>query len=188
VNDAGVGKTSLLAAFARSIESALPTVLLQARNISFVTEDCLVAHVLNVLLAPNARLEEEVAITRHLAAGTPLTVLLDGLDEAKDTASVRKSISCWLKSRLGQKSVLIVSSRPEFWKVCVDRAWCHWIQRETPDERTAKSAANYSLIEQTDPMDGIRLPDRFSETELETAWRRADRTLRPCCKRALTTV
>ena len=76
VNDAGVGKTSLMAAFARSIGSALPAVLLQARNLSFVTEDGLVAHVLQVLhgvLALDARLGEEAAITHHLAAGTPLT-------------------------------------------------------------------------------------------------------------------
>lgn len=179
VNDAGVGKTSLLAAFARSIGSAIPALLLQARNLSFTSEDGLVSHVVHALqgvLELKARPDEEAAITHHLAAGTPLTVVLDGLDEAKDAASVRKAITYWLRSRVGQSSVLIVSCRPEFWKVCVDPGWTHWTQREAPDERTPATAVRRSSVERTDPADGIRLPDRFSEGELEAAWLRAGRS------------
>jgi hypothetical protein len=179
VNDAGVGKTSLLTTFARSIGSALPALLLQARNLSFASEDGLVSHVVHALqgvLESKARPDEEAAITHHLAAGTPLTVVLDGLDEAKDAASVRKAITHWLRSRLGQASILIVSCRPEFWKVCVDRGWTHWMQREAPDERTPATTLRRSSFERTDPADGIRLPDRFSEGDLEAAWLRAGRS------------
>src|SRR5262249_35262275 len=132
VKDAGVGKTSMLTAFVSSLGSVLPTVLVQARNLSFTSEDSLVAHVIHVLqciLEPEARLGEEAAITHHLTAGTPLTVVLDGLDEAGNAASVRRAISCWLKSKLGQASVLVVSSRPEFWRLCVDRGWSRWMPR-----------------------------------------------------------
>lgn len=179
VNDAGVGKTSLLAAFARSIGSALPAILLQARNLSLASEDGLVSHVVHALqgvLEPNARPDEEAAITHHLSAGTPLTVVLDGLDEAKDAASVRKAITHWLRSRLGRTSILVVSCRPEFWKVCVDRGWTLWMQGEAPDERTPATAIRRSSVERTDPAEGIRLPDRFSEDELEAAWVRAGRS------------
>ncbi len=179
VNDAGVGKTSLLAAFVRSLGSVQTAVLVQARNLSFTSEDSLVAHVIHVLqgvLDSKVRLEEEVAITHHMAAGTPLTVVLDGLDEAKDAASVRKAITYWLKSKLGQASILIVSSRPEFWKVCVDRGWTRWMHRESLDDRTPMTTARRSSVERTDPVDGIHLPDRFSEGELEAAWLRAGRS------------
>lgn len=133
VNDAGVGKTSLLAAFVQSVGSVLPAVLLQARDLSFASEDALAAHVIQGLqgvLDPKSRVNEEAAITYHLAAGIPLTVVLDGLDEAKDADSVRRAITYWLKSKLGQASVLIVSSRPEFWKICLDRTWTRWMPKE----------------------------------------------------------
>jgi HEAT repeat protein len=179
VNDAGVGKTSLLATFVRSLSSVLPAVLLQARNLSFASEDSLVAHVIHVLqgvLEPEARLGEEAAITHHLAASTPLTVVLDGLDEARDAASARRAISYWLKSRLGQLSVLVTSSRPEFWKLCVDRGWTRWMHNEAPDDRTPVATSKRSSVEPTDPTNGIPLPGRFSEDELEVAWVRAGRS------------
>jgi HEAT repeat protein len=176
VNDSGVGKTSLLSAFARSVGSVLPAVLLQARNLAFASEDSLVTHLIHVLqgvLEPKARWDEEAAITRHLAADAPLTVVLDGLDEARDAASVRRAINYWLKSKLGQASVLIVSSRPEFWKVCVDRAWSRWMPKGSEDDRTPFSVAMQSSVERTDPVEGIRLPDKFTEAELEAVWVRA---------------
>jgi len=58
------------------------------------------------VLAPHLRPEEEAAIVHHLAGSIPFTVAMDGLDEATDTAeSVRKAITYWLKSPLGQMSV-----------------------------------------------------------------------------------
>ena len=89
---------------------------------------------------------------------------------------MRKAITFWLGSKLGQASILVVSSRPEFWKVCVDRAWTRWMQSEAPDERTATAATERSSGERTDPAAGIRLPDRFREGELEAAWLRASRS------------
>ena len=80
VNDSGVGKTSLLAAFVQSLGS-VPAVLIQARNISFASEGSLVPHVIHVLqgiLEPKARLDEEAAITYNLAASTPLTRITSG--------------------------------------------------------------------------------------------------------------
>lgn len=178
-NDAGVGKTSLLASFVRSLGSVLPVLLVEARNLAFASEDSLVAHVVHALqgvLQPDARLMEEAAITHHLSAGTSLTVVLDGLDETKDAASVRKAITYWLRSRLGQESILVVSSRPEFWRLCVDRAWTRWMHADAPDDRTAATTTSRASVELVDPADGIRLPDRFSEPELEAAWVRAGRS------------
>ena len=179
VNDSGVGKTSLLAAFVQSLGS-LPAIFLQARNLSFASEDSLVAHVIHALqgvLAPKVRSEEEAAIANCLAAGTPMTVVLDGLDESKEAATVRKAITFWLKSKLGQVSVLVVSSRPEFWKACKDRGWGRWMSKETVDDRKPVSVAKRSSVDRTDLLDGICLPDKFTEGELEAAWRRAGRSL-----------
>jgi hypothetical protein len=176
VNDAGVGKTSLLAAFVRSLGSLPPAVLLQARNLSFASEESLVGHVIHVLqgvVEAKARLEEEAALAYHLTAGVPLTVVLDGLDEAKHADSVRRTITYWLKSKLGQASLLIVSSRPEFWKQCLDRTWTRWMPEDAPNDRTPTRTGARSSVERTDPAEGIRLPDRFTEAELQAAWGRA---------------
>ena len=39
--------------------------------------------------------------------------------------------------------------------------------KESKDDRTPASVAMRSSVERTDPMEGIRLPDRFTEAELE---------------------
>jgi hypothetical protein len=178
VNDSGVGKTSLLAAFVRSLGSALPAVLLQARNLAFAAEDSLVAHVVQMIqgvMDSASQNQEEAAIVRHLAVGSPLIVVLDGLDEAKNSESVRKAINYWLKSKLGQMGFLIVSSRPEFWKMCVDRGWRLWMPETKHMDDRQPAAATEWTVKRTDPTDGIRLPDRFTVEELENAWVRAAR-------------
>jgi hypothetical protein len=176
VNDSGVGKTSLLAAFVRSLGTAIPAVLLQARNLAFASEDSLVTHVVQAIqgvMDPISRSTEESAIVYHLAAGLPLVVVLDGLDEAKDAYSVRRAINYWLKSRVGQMSILVVSSRPEFWKMCVDRGWRAWMPSADRDDRNASMVESDWSVEVTDPTDGTRIPDKFTAKELETAWIRA---------------
>jgi HEAT repeat protein len=102
-----------------------------------------------------------------------VTVILDGLDEAKDADSVRKAINYWLNSRLGRKAVLVVSSRPEFWKTCVDRAWGIWMPKNEIDGREPTSIAAEVYLDRVEPTDGIPLPDRFTEDELKGAWVRA---------------
>lgn len=179
VNDSGVGKTSLLAAFIQSFGFALPAVLIQARDLAFASEESLVAHVIHTLLGvldPSSRQEEEAAVAKHLAGRSPLTVVLDGLDEAEDAELVRRAVNYWLKSKLGQMSVLVVSSRPEFWKACVDRGWSRWMPRDILDERAPAMTATGATMARTDPTDGVRLPDRFTEREQETAWVRAGRS------------
>lgn len=47
------------------------------------------------------------------------------------------------------------------------------MQREAPDDRTPATTVRRLSVERTDSADGIRLPDRFSEGELEAAWLRA---------------
>jgi hypothetical protein len=176
VNDSGVGKTSLLATFVRSLGAAVPAVILQARDLTLASENSLVTHVVHVLqgvLNPEARDEEEAAIVYHLASCFPLTVVVDGLDEAKDVEAVRKAITFWLKSKIGQASALIVSSRPEFWKACVDGGWGPYMFDGDLDDRTPTVTALGSSVKRTDRTDGIRLPDRFTAEELETAWVRA---------------
>jgi hypothetical protein len=175
VNDSGIGKTSLLASFVRSLDSAVPVLLLQARNLSFTSEESLVAHAINVLvgvLEPAARAHEEAAIAHHLPIGAPLTVILDGLDEADDAELVRKALRYWLRSRLGQRSLLVTSSRPEFWKQCVDGSWMPWMDRAVLEDRSPMTNARRFAVEQSDPESGVRLPERFSPEELENAWLR----------------
>lgn len=173
VNDSGVGKSSLLATFVRSFGSTLPALLLQARNLAFASEDSLVIHVVQALygvLDHSTRNMEESALVHHLTGGFPLTVVLDGLDEAKDSDLVRKAINGWLNSKLGKVSVLIASSRLEFWKACVDRGWHRWMSKNDLDDRKPTVVTR---VERSDPTDGIQIPDRFTAEELEAAWMRA---------------
>src|SRR5262249_24419326 len=118
---------------------------------------------------------EEVAITHHLPGTVPLTVILDGLDEAGDVGSVKRALTCWLKSRLGQASILIVSSRPEFWKLCSDLSWGRWMPTAA-DQCSPASAVRRSSMERRDAVDGVRVPDQFSHDELEASWLRAGQT------------
>lgn len=100
VNDSGVGKTSLVCEFARTLGTVLPVVLLQTRDLTFGAEDSLVASVIHAIqgfLDPAARVIEEAALSKLLAGSVPLTVVLDGLDEAHNPEGVRKAINYWLR-------------------------------------------------------------------------------------------
>lgn len=177
VNDSGIGKTSLLATFAQS-RGPLSVLFLQARDIVFAAPESLVTHVIHALqgvLAPSARLEEERAIAHHLNRQTPLTVIVDGLDETRCPNLVQKAVTFWLNSSLGKASVLIVSSRSEFWKACVDRSWALWMTGGRQRDRVP--IGDQSPLEEGHVTDGIRLPDRFAEQELVTAWRAAGLSL-----------
>lgn len=178
VNDSGVGKTSLVCEFARKLGMVLPVLLVQARDLLFGTEDSLVAYVIHAIqgfLDPAARVLEEAALCKHLAGTIPLTVILDGLDEAHDPEAVRRAVSHWLMSRLGRSSILIVTSRREFWRTCADASWERWMPSPDPEDRSPVKIAERTQGEHSDPVAGIKLPDRFSEDELEVAWVRAAR-------------
>ena len=178
VNDSGVGKTSLVCSFASSLAAVQPVVLVQARDLALGTEDALVTHVIHVLqgvLDPEVRATEEVALTKHLAGTVLLTVVVDGLDETHDPNGVRKAINSWLRSRIGQRSILIVTSRREFWTSCSDQGWSRWMPRTVTDDRSPARVDDALMAERHDPGAGIRLPDRFAEPELEAAWVRGGR-------------
>lgn len=178
VNDSGVGKTSLVCAFAESIAKCLPVVLVQARDLAFEREDALVAHVVHTLqgvLDPHVRVGEEAAIARQLPDSTPLTLIVDGLDESRVPDAVRRAISHWLNSQLGGASILIATSRSEFWKTCSDPHWGRWMPKNILDERLPTTVTTRSAVEPVDPDSSLRLPDRFTEAELENAWTQAGR-------------
>lgn len=178
VNDSGVGKTSLVCEFARTLGTVLPVLLLQARDVTFGAEDSLVASVVHAIqgfLDPAARVIEEAALSKLLAGSVPLTVVLDGLDEAHNPEGVRRAITYWLKSKLCWVGILIATSRREFWRTCVDPSWVRWMPNPNSDDRSPAKVADRSQVEKNDPAAGVRLPDRFSEEELEAAWLRAGR-------------
>ena len=176
VNDSGVGKTSLVCEFARTLGAVLPVVLLQTRDLTFGAEDSLVASIIHAIqgfLDPAARVIEEAALSKLLAASVPLTVVLDGLDEAHNPEGVRKAISYWLRSKLCRVGILIVTSRREFWRTCVDPSWVRWMPSPNSDDRSPAKVTNRSQVEKSEPAAGVLLPDRFSDEELEAAWLRA---------------
>ncbi len=174
VNDSGVGKTSLLCSFVESTCQVLPVLLVEAHNLSFEGDDSLVKHVVHALqgmLDPALRRGEEAEIVRTLNERTPVTVILDGLDESKNPEAVRKAISFWLRSKLGQASILIISSRPEFWRICgIDKRWQQWMPKPLELDRQPTRAADRTREMSFDPMLGVKLPNQFSEPELEQAW------------------
>ena len=176
VNDSGVGKTSLVCSFAASLGAVVPVVLVQARDLVFGTEDALAAHVIHSLqgvLEPAERVVEESALAHHLVGMMPLTLIVDGLDEARDARMVQMAITSWLRSRLGQTGILIVTSRPEFWRMCSDESWKQWMPDAAPDDRVPMRVADDSSEKTSEPASELRLPDRFTERELEVAWERA---------------
>ena len=178
VNDSGVGKTSLVCEFTRTLGTVLPVVLLQARDLMFASEDSLVASVIHAIqgfLDPATRVIEEAAITKLLAGSARLTVVVDGLDESHNREGVRRAINYWLKSKLSTVSILITTSRREFWRTCADSAWVRWMPNAESDLRSKLEVATRSQVEKTDPASGIRIPDLFTEEELEAAWLRAGR-------------
>lgn len=174
VNDSGLGKSSLLCSFVESLSPCLPVLLLQARHLAFDTEDCITRAVVQslpgALLPDLAKLGEAVAAS-HLARHARFTVVLDGLDEAGQPAAVQRAIRHWLHSPFGQQGVLVVSSRREFWRKCVDRAWGGWM----PDmqQQEDREAAVPAGPDDGDSTQGLRLPGPFTSEELERAWVRA---------------
>ncbi len=176
VSDSGLGKTSLMCEFTLKLGRVLPVLLVQARDLLLGTENSLVAHAVHDIqgfLDPAARVNEEAALCKHLSGSVSLTVVLDGLDEAHHPDAIRRMISNWLGSRLGQSSILIVTSRREFWRTCVDRSWERWMPSTTHEDRLSIKIAEPMQSERSDPVAGIRLPDRFTDDELDAAWLRA---------------
>jgi PBS lyase HEAT-like repeat-containing protein len=172
VNDSGLGKTSLLCRFAETFSPRLPVVLLRARDIAFDAEDSLVRYVTQVaegVLEPTVRSGEERALAYELSKRSPLTVLVDGLDETHAPDRVRRALTFWLSSALGEHGIVIVSSRRRFWTLCSDAAWEAWIPTETgragpgPQDLLSRRTA------------GFQLPEPFDDGELCDAWVRAGR-------------
>ncbi len=179
VSDSGVGKTSLVCEFSRSLGKVLPTLLIQARDLMFATEESLVAaviHKIQGVLEPAARVIEEAALVKHLAGTVPLTVVLDGLDETHEPEAVKKAITFWLNSKIGQTSILVTTSRLEFWRTCSDQSWVRWMPNPMSHDRSPIKVTERSDEDHDDPFFGVRLPDRFNEEELEMSWLRAGHT------------
>jgi hypothetical protein len=173
INDSGFGKTSLVCEFARTLGAVLPVLIIQARDLAFGTEDSLVAAVIHRIqgfLDPASRAVEEAALGKVLGGTVQLTVVLDGLDEAHNPEAVRKAITYWLRSKLCQVSVLIVTSRREFWQGCADPSWRRWMPNPNPDDRVPIRVADQPQSQQNDPLSGFSIPALFSEEELEAAW------------------
>lgn len=140
VGDSGIGKTSITARLIESINAICPALFLQARDIAFDREDALVRKVLasvQGVVADEHRRIEEAAIAAVLCGDRKFTVILDGLDEANNPEGVRQAISYWIASQVGERSAIIVTSRPEFWQRCQDISWRrHFV---FPDDLPIKS-------------------------------------------------
>src|ERR1022692_3101547 len=141
-------------------------------------EDALVRIVVQKLqgiLEPSVRVQEEAGIIRHFTRSLFLTVLLDGLDETRNPAAVRLAIKGWLESRLGRVSILITSSRPDFWRRCFDNAW----ERCVPKLGT-KQGSPSTVSKQDESTEsrtqGFALPRLFTDEELRAAWARSGLT------------
>jgi HEAT repeat protein len=172
-----MGKTSLVAHFVSTFGGALPILFLEGRRLSFADEQTLVRAVIGELqgvLSPEHRVQEEAALVHLLAEEHRLTVVVDAIDEARAPArKVAQAIEFWLESRLGRASVLIVTSRPDFWRLLGPERWHHsrahgpqvetneW--REFGDDRPSRADDSF--------------PRRFTAIELGEAWQRAGRHL-----------
>ncbi len=171
VGDSGIGKTSFVARFVQSIHSVAPVVLLPARDIDFISEDAIVRNVLASIqgvIGDESRRKEEAVVVGVLGGNREFTVVLDGLDEAVDAYGLRRAVSFWLNSELGQRAVLVVTSRPEFWQRCQDAWWRRHI---------ISPAVIYRDSDLRSPSDAKRLgkPDIlrlsvFTDVEAATAW------------------
>jgi hypothetical protein len=178
VADSGIGKTSLLSQFVERTLPIAPVLLLPARDLSLHGSTALVRDVLERLqgaIDANLQSSEEAHLAAMLKGKTPLTVVVDGLDETKNDAGVRQSIDGWIRSPLGQSAILIVSSRPEFWRKCRDATWASSILYDD-DRRHANSLRHQQELSALDPLRGVQLPGKFSSHELVLAWTRNDRT------------
>ncbi len=169
VTDSGLGKTSLLCRFAETFAESIPVLLVQARNVMFGGEDGLVRYIVESVqgaLEPGIRCGEEAAIAHQLERRYPLTVLCDGLDEAGAPTCVRQAIGYWLESRLGRSSVLIVTSRREFWRLAMDPTWG---AKMPADVEAVGRAWAVSSGKTRDPTFGLALPEPFNDEEQKLA-------------------
>jgi hypothetical protein len=142
IADAGIGKTSLLSHFVARTSPLTPVLHLLARDLSFDRSGSLTAHVMGQLqgsVEACVRSSEESHLATILAGKVPLTIVLDGLDETSNVAGVRQAIDSWIWSRLARSCVLIVSSRPEFWRNCRDTTWSNSILRDNVHPKASKS-------------------------------------------------
>ena len=172
VNDSGFGKTSLLCSFVEAIAEDLPMLLIQARDCRFDSEDALVRIAIQKLqgvLDPALWNEEEVSLSRQFTRPRSLTVVLDGIDETRKAAEVASAIGYWLDSRLGTASILIVSSRPDFWRRCWDNSWerCLPASGQLRDDRGSPTKRP-ELLESRRTEFAILQP--FTTAELRAAW------------------
>lgn len=173
IADSGIGKTSLLARFAERASPHGPVLFLLARDLSFENSDALIKNVINSLLGileDRLLSTEESHIVSIMKGKTPITIVLDGLDETTNVGGLRRAISSWIWSKLGRKCVLIVSSRPEFWRKCKDESWSRYILKDINHPKAAKSLRHEKELSTVDPMQGIDLPGKFSLNELSKAW------------------
>ena len=173
VNDSGVGKTSLLCSFAESSGVSVPVLLMQARDCGFHAEDALVRFVMQKLqgvLSPTLQMHEEVALTKAISSLGVLTVVLDGLDEVRNSPNVGRALKFWLESAIGKASILIISSRPDFWRRCSEKSWERWITPSKSNERSSASKPDEQTTQPENRILGHTLPERFSPDELRLAW------------------
>ncbi len=175
VSPAGMGKTSLVAHFVSTFGGPLPVLFLEGRRLSFTDEQTLVRAVIGELqgvLSPERRVQEEAALVHLLGEEHRLTIAVDAIDEARAPArQVVQAIEFWLDSRLGRASVLIVTSRPDFWRLLGPERWqrsqVHGPQLETNGWR--EFDADHP------PRADDSFPRRFTANELGEAWQRAGR-------------
>ena len=121
------------------------------------------------VLEPTIRSGEERAIVYELSKRAPFTLLVDGLDETHTPDRVRRALTFWLNSVLGEHGIAIVSSRQRFWALCSDDVWEAWIPTETGrSETVADELLSHRAA-------GLRLPEPFDDGELRDAWVRAGR-------------
>jgi len=173
VNDSGVGKTSLLCSFVESSGASVPVLLMQARDCGFHTEDALVRIVMQKLqgvLSPTLQMQEEVALTKVISSIGVLTVVLDGLDEVRNSTNVGQALKFWLESAIGRASILIVSSRPDFWRRCSEKSWERWIAPTKSNDRRSASKPDEQTTQPENRILGHTLPETFSPNELRLAW------------------
>ncbi|HBQ60289.1 MAG TPA: hypothetical protein DD671_11885, partial [Balneolaceae bacterium] len=108
IADSGIGKTSLLARFTERASPNTPVLLLLARDLSLNSTDSLTNLVMDRLqgsLDAKLRSSEESHLAKIIEGKTPITIVLDGLDETTNAEGLRKVIDNWIWSRLGKVSI-----------------------------------------------------------------------------------
>ena len=176
IADSGIGKTSLFAHFVEKNSSNVPVLFLLARDLSFNQDDSLIRKVIEQLQGSmdiKLRDAEEAHLADILKGKTPLTVILDGLDETANPSHVKNVIGTWLRSKLGEVSVLITSSRPEFWRTCKDSTWATRILQIEDHSNTKKLLRHKQELGNLDPIQGINLPGKLSSQEALKTWQLA---------------